>query len=194
MDESDVSGYPGDMIAREAAMFGHMPGQQRNDDFSKWQLETEMLIDTITKTLMGFDRIENPNTNGFVWAKDTNTRPLLSQEGAFMLKNQLRPIMDKGVFLSNIPEDKINLYTREIIGEVTITLCTDMERYGLVDDNGVPDENKLYQIKSMLETPVYAALCRSNSWKTFEGMNKQHEIKTLITAPQSKKRFQDENY
>lgn len=152
-------------------------GKPKTDDFSKWQLETGQLIESVYYRLRGF-QYQECNDGLYRWLTDEKVSPTLSEEGAREVANALYTVVDRNIFLSNLNEVAINRLTRKIVGGIIIRLGTDTARYGIEED-GVSDTTKLRKVKDMIECVIYAALCRSNSWETLHSLNDAHIVNEL---------------
>ena len=174
----------GGVSPEEAAynQFEGMPQAQKpSDDFSRWQLDTKHGIEEIGKRLLGLKESINVETGEIVWEPQPEEEATLTKEGVSEVITQMGNVTNKNIYLSNLKEEIINRFTKQIVGNIIIRLGTDTKLYGIKDASGVDDPTKLHKVKDLVEPTIYAALCRANKWKTLDSVNKAHEIRELRT-------------
>lgn len=172
MDQDTGSSLPFDPV---------MMQKNRGDmaDFSKWQLDNEELVENIFYVLTGYHKEINKAGNQ-VWARDDDEQPTLSDAGAREVQSVIYPVTQKNILLSNMEKEKIGEFTEQIVRNVIIRIGSDPERFGLNDENGMPDVSKIYKVTDIVETTVYAALTRSNDYKTLDELNRGHQIHEMV--------------
>jgi len=157
-------------------------------DFSKWQLENIELVEGVFYILNGYHR-EVDDNGAEKWVKNESDEPTLSVQGAREVQSLLYPLTQKNVLLSNLGEERINIFTMQTVGNIIIRLGSDPVRYGLTNGDGVADVSKLYKVMDIVETTIYSALTRSNNYRTLEELNRGHQVHEMVRAQQEKRGF-----
>lgn len=157
-------------------------------DFSKWQLENVELVESVYYVLCGYHR-EVDKDGGECWVLNPGGDHTLSEAGAREVQSNLYPVTQKNVLLANMSEDKINLFTKQVVGNIIIRLGAEAERFGLVGSDGLVDTSKFWKVKDVCEATVYAAFTRSNDYMTLKELNRGHQVHELIKQREQHRGF-----
>lgn len=140
----------------EQENFNQIPAYQQviSDEFSKWQLWGEDLLDQLAHGLRGetFDREKGDQGK---WIKAKNIQPIMNEDGIQMVVNAVREMaFNKFMFLSEKEKDEIYKELCDGINDITSTIA-DRHKFFGIRKGGYSDATLIitkvfYMVKSAL--------------------------------------------
>lgn len=116
----------------------------QQDSFSKYLLDSTLLLDSIKHFLRGEEKVVERQNLGDgeqafveVWKKPKNREPPINEKGYHYIMKNLSPLMDKSTATGNISQETANKLVESVVNTVSEGLVIHYKVFGLSDENEI---------------------------------------------------------
>lgn len=161
---------------------GFTPDQARDAGLTRWQLDSDDIIESLEHDLRGETLKMNPDTGLELWEKDKNHQPFLNEVGIKAVVNILKPIVNRNTFLTNYSEERVNDLLFYISNKITRTLYINYKDFEI--------KPRFFPIlNEMIQTFLESALRRPQDQGERKFLSSTEQRRILIQEGQQRKRF-----